>query len=371
MNILMICNTDGAMFNFRGPLIKRHVADGDKVYCMCNNIDGYSQELYALGVDKVLDVGFDFKIRHGIEFSRSLKSCIHEYQITHIHVYTIVSILYFFLVSEIPRPTRVVVATFTGLGRLFGPKSTFLGRTFVLFILGIIFKKFNTIFFQNEEDFNYFSKRLSFGKNKYQLVYGSGIEIEEKEARKSVDYWSSKLLEHKQYSRLCLMASRLVIEKGYKDFYACADLLKKTHPDILFVHIGPLNREIIAQGLSLSRENLIILPYHKEYKSLLELVDVFVLPSYYREGIPRSLIEAVLFNKRIVTTNYSGCKHTVIEGKNGYLVSPKNPEQLAQAILSSLSLDELQVSKANTLLLKHKFNINIHYRKNLEVYDKF
>lgn len=371
MNILMICNTDGAMFNFRGPLIKKHVSNGDKVYCLCNTVDGYCEELYTLGVERVIDFNFGFSVRQAIVFPSRLKFYIEKYQITHIHIYTIACILFFLLISKIPQPVRTTVATFTGLGRIFGSKSSFFSRTSALLLFLKIFKNFHTIFFQNSEDFDYFSSKLSYWKDKYALVYGSGIEIEERKSnRDAVDNWRSKLQKHKKFSRLCLMASRLVTEKGYKDFYACADLLKRSHPDILFVHIGPLKREIILQGLSPSTENLIILPYSKEYKSLLELADVFVLPSYYREGVPRSLIEAVLFNKPIVTTDYSGCKHVVNNGKNGYLVPPKSPKELAEAILLTFDLDEELVIQTSKELIHDKFDINIHYNKNRAVYDR-
>jgi glycosyltransferase involved in cell wall biosynthesis len=329
------------MFNFRGPLIKRHIADGDKVFCLCSTIDGYTDELYKLGVEEVVNTGFGLNIRDAVVFPRVVRSCIHKFEITHLHVYTITCILYFSILTRLPKSLKVLVCTFTGLGRLFGSRSTSLTRMILLFLLGVTLKRFEVVFFQNQDDFDYFRKRLPYLKNKYKLVYGSGIEVS-KNMRNlpGRDYWKSKLNEYKNYSFICLMSARLVVEKGFKDFYAAADLLRMSRPDILFIHVGPLEREIRSRGLSLSTENLLVLPYSKDYLSLLALVDVFVLPSYYREGIPRSLIEAVLFNKPIVTTHYSGCKHAVIDGKNGRLVSPKSPSELADAILFTLNLEK-------------------------------
>ena len=88
------------------------------------------------------------------------------------------------------------------------------------------------------------------------------------------------------------------------------------------------------------KENIIFAGYRNDIGDLLAMADVFVLPSY-REGMPRSIIEAMAMGKAVVATNIRGCREEVVNGKTGYLVPVKNPRKLANAILKILKNEKL------------------------------
>ena len=89
--------------------------------------------------------------------------------------------------------------------------------------------------------------------------------------------------------------------------------------------------------------------------------DVFVLPTYYREGIPRSILEALSVGMPVVTTNTPGCKETVLEGENGFLIKPQNLEELINAMEFFLAnkekIKDMGINSRN--YAKERFDVNI------------
>jgi glycosyltransferase involved in cell wall biosynthesis len=95
---------------------------------------------------------------------------------------------------------------------------------------------------------------------------------------------------------------------------------------------------------------------------------VFVLPSYYREGVPRTNLEALAVGRPVVTTDWVGCRDTVDDGVNGYLVPPRDPAALAERLERYLRRPELvaQHGNASRLLAQRKFDINVVNRMLLD-----
>ncbi len=96
--------------------------------------------------------------------------------------------------------------------------------------------------------------------------------------------------------------------------------------------------------------------------------DVFVLPTYYREGIPRSILEALSVGMPIITTNTPGCKETVINGKNGFLIKPQNYDELISAmeyfLINKEKIKEMGINSRN--YAKERFDVNIINKNLLE-----
>lgn len=143
-----------------------------------------------------------------------------------------------------------------------------------------------------------------------------------------------------------LLIARLLREKGIAEFAAAARILKTKYRAARFQILGPFD----PSPLSISKAEMDQWTKEGAVEYLGETHDVgpyltastvFVLPSYYREGIPRSALEALSTGRPIVTTNAPGCQETVIEGENGFRVEPRDVEALASAQRAFLEDEEL------------------------------
>ncbi len=191
----------------------------------------------------------------------------------------------------------------------------------------ISLKKANKVIFQNDDDKNYFIINNIVDKNKCLVVNGSGVPLNQ-----------FKYFAPTSSNITFIMVSRMIWQKGVKFYIEAAKIVKKGYPDINFKLVGGLDNspdkidiKIISKW---SNQGIIeYLGHLKDVKFELINSHVFVLPSYYREGIPRSILEAMAIGRPIITTDNVGCKETVINGLNGWLVESKNSKKLAEKMI--------------------------------------
>lgn len=136
-----------------------------------------------------------------------------------------------------------------------------------------------------------------------------------------------------------IFIARLLAEKGIFEYVEAAKIVKKKYPHIIFRVIGGLDLEN-PYGLTQNQLDELIESKTIEYSGFVTNVDdyikksaVFVLPSYYREGVPRSTQEAMAIGRPVITTDVPGCRDTVIDGVNGFLVPKWNPQVLAEKMI--------------------------------------
>ncbi|GJL78482.1 MAG: glycosyl transferase [Nitrospinaceae bacterium] len=187
--------------------------------------------------------------------------------------------------------------------------------------------KNRTVFFQNPDDLSQFVDLKLARKEQAVLVNGSGVDLEY--------YRPAPLPEN---GPAFLLICRLIRDKGVVDYVDAARILKKRYPHATFNLLGPFDSNNTsaltkAQIEQWHQEDLI--RYCGETEDVRPFISascVYVLPSYYREGTPRSALEAMAMGRPIITTDAPGCRETVIEGKNGFLVPIKDPQALAEAM---------------------------------------
>jgi glycosyltransferase involved in cell wall biosynthesis len=143
-----------------------------------------------------------------------------------------------------------------------------------------------------------------------------------------------------------LLAARLLQEKGIRDFVIAARKIKEDYPETRFILLGgpdPNPGSLrTAEVEAWVAEGVIEWPGQVgDVRPWLAQASVFVLPSYYREGVPRSIQEAMAMARPIITTDSVGCRDTVEPGRNGYLLPPRNPEALAAAMRQFILLPGL------------------------------
>ncbi|WP_314420621.1 glycosyltransferase family 4 protein [Pseudescherichia vulneris] len=169
------------------------------------------------------------------------------------------------------------------------------------------------------------------------------------------------------------MVSRLLVEKGVREFVQAAKIVKKKYPTVRFSIAGAIDDNpggITREQLNIwkSEGHVDFLGQISDVKSYLTDLSVFVLPSY-REGIPRSTQEAMAIGRAVITTDVPGCRETVQHGLNGFMIPPWNAEALAEAMMAFIT-DPQQVTlmgKESRRMAEEKFDENVATEKLINI----
>jgi len=327
--IVIISPYTRSLINFRGELIKDIINLGYEVIALGPD-DGFEKEIEELGAKYC---NYYLK-RTSLNPLRELKSILSLIKILRklkpsiVFSYAIKPTIYGSLagfIANIPNKYSMI----TGLGYTFTGKS--LQHKILQTLLKLLFKislKLNqVIFFQNPDDLKYFQKmKLISGKVRTEVVNGSGVNLNKY-------YYTNPVLKPISF----LLIARLIWDKGIGEYIGAARILKDKYPEIDFKLLGPIDSN--PSGVKKSNieewinEGFIrYLGKTNDVRPYILNCSVSVLPSYYREGTPRSILEAMSMGKPIITTNTPGCRETVLEGVNGFLVPIKNSTLLAEAM---------------------------------------
>ncbi|WP_217272099.1 glycosyltransferase [Sphingopyxis sp. BSNA05] len=163
-----------------------------------------------------------------------------------------------------------------------------------------------------------------------------------------------------------VLVARMIASKGVREFAEAARRTRARHPQVQFDLIGGLDSNpdsVTAEEIDRWQAEQ-VLTWHgqvADVRPLMRAAHVVVLPSYYREGVPRSLLEALALGRLIITTDMPGCRETLDGGSNGMLVPPRDTAALAQAMdrLASASCEELlKMSEASHRLARERFDVH-------------
>lgn len=329
--ILVVASYDGSLFEFRGDFIKHLIANGYEVFTAAPFFtEKYRQKIKHIGATPIefslqrtgLNPLKDFKTIY------ELKSIIKKNKIDLVFPYTVKPVIYASIAANMCKVP--VISLITGLGYTFSgltTKTKILQRfNEALYKLSI--RKNSVIVFQNRDDHQVFLDRKVIPKSqKVAFVSGSGVNLKqftfkEKNPSDKVTF---------------LLIARLIKEKGIALYIEAAKILKARYPGSEFHLIGATETSpsaISEDELNhLHNEGIIVfhgLQYNIEEH--LHKRDVFVLPSYYREGLPRTTLEACACGNPIITTDSVGCRESVKEAFNGFLIEPQNLDALVKAM---------------------------------------
>ena len=264
--------------------------------------------------------------------------------------YTIKPVIWGGLVSKFFKTDFYALITGTGFvfyGVSFKRK---LLRSFVIFLYKIALKKSKAVIFQNVDDLNLFVDKGIVPKSKTHLVNGSGVNIES---------FNFVTLPKSIISFLCV--ARLKGDKGIRQYAAAAKIVKEKFPDIIFNLVGP--EETSPDAITLKEVNSWsdYVNYKGEIsdvRSTIKNSHVYVLPSYH-EGLPRSTLEAMSMGRPVITTDASGCKETVKEGINGFIVPVNNVDKLVEKMIWFIEhSDRLEaMGIASRRMVEEKFDV--------------
>ena len=284
-----------------------------------------------------------------------------------VHHVSIKILLWGGLAAKITKINGVVNAV-SGLGTLFSSEN----KTILSYIIIKLFrfshkrKKIFTIF-QNNEDKSFFLEHKILQPEQIQMTNGSGVDLEEYVYSKEIRNGKIKIL----------FTARMIVEKGvFVLIKAAEDMRDHYQGKIIFLLCG--NIDDSPQAIKKEKleslcdgEYIQWLDFRTDIPSLLKESHIVVFPSYYREGIPKALIEATAIGRPIITTNSVGCKEAVIDNYNGYLVPIKDSNALAKKI-EVLIQDENKRQKMgqnSRLLAERNFSIIDVINKHMEIYQ--
>ena len=336
--ILISINTAWNLLNFRAGLINGLISSGFEVIALAPT-DKYVPELELLGC-RFVNLEMDNKGTHPVRellllwrYWRVLKTekpdlCL---------FYTVKPNVYGSLASNfcsIPFINNV-----SGLGTVFIQGG--LLRWFVSALYKLAFRNSNRVFFQNRDDLGLFLEDRLVKKELTDVLPGSGINLHR---FTPFCYADSKPLAS---SFRFLLIARMLKDKGVFEFVNAAQLLKKSEVKAEFCLLGFLD---VQNPAAISTEQMKewtdqgfvkYLGVSDDVRQHIASADCIVLPSY-REGTPRTLLEAAAMGKPIITTNVVGCKEVVEHGVNGFLCEVKNAQDLALKMKEMLELSDDQ-----------------------------
>ena len=306
-----------------------------------------------------------FSVFNTLSYYKCLKKIIKEEEPQKVFVYSVKPVVFGSMAAH-KAGVSEIYALICGLGMLFCSDSWKI--KIAQYIGGIMYKhalKYDRkVIFQNQDDLNEFVDRKYIERKKCELVNGSGVNMKK--------FMRNKLPKKVSF----LMVSRILKEKGVLEFFEAAKIVKEKYPDTTFSYIGSIDKNKNALDFNILQPYIEagIVEYIPETTEVAKYVaqsSVFVLPSYYREGVPKTLLEATAMGRPILTTNMPGCKETVVEGKNGFFVKVKKAGDLADKMVWMVEhKDKLQeMGDESYKICLEKFTIEKINKQMLEIME--
>ena len=370
MKILVFINVDWyCKLHWKDRLINLR-KEGNEIYLLTKFTDNNIKLMFQK--EGIICRNVDIK-RQSINIFYEIKILIILYFIVKninpdaIHTITVKPNIYGGIISRILGITRLV--TVTGLGTIFNENSS-LNQKIIRFFINLIYKFISSsnksfFIFENKEDLEKLSKSGIVKKSSSFLVSGAGVDT---------FVYSPNIFKIEQ-RRKVLFAARLIWSKGLKDLIEAKNLVKNSKDDFELIVAGieddDAHDAIPVSYLEKAHKKGLLtwLGHVTEMPSLLNSVNLVVLPTTYKEGLPRILVEAASCGKPLIATDMPGCRDIVLDGKNGRLVPPHNSKVLSETIVSILNDESLQdkYSKESRNIVLNKFSNSVV----LEEYSNF
>lgn len=368
MKLLMIVNEDRFFLSHRKDIAVAAQKTGWEVTIVCKDT-GQRKDIEDLGL-KMIDLPIN---PTGTNIFQELKTCKFLYKLYKnnkdavVHHVGLKNILWGGLVARLAH-VRGVVNAVSGLGVIFSGEKMGLMAKGILEILKFSHhRKGLKVIFQNQEDKDLFLKHGIVNEYQCEFIKGSGVDLNVFKYSPEQDNETLKVV----------FAARMVKEKGIIELIEAAEELRSDYEGMLeFWLCGRLatNADAISkEELESCCDGRYIkwLGFQKDMKSVLERCHIVAFPSYYREGVPKSLIDSCAVGRPIITTNSIGCKDVVDDGVNGFLIPIKDSKALA-ARLRDLANDKdlrSKMGKAAREKAEKEFSLDNVVNKHLKIYD--
>tara|TARA_Y100000748_G_scaffold303958_1_gene311029 strand:- start:1714 stop:2868 length:1155 start_codon:yes stop_codon:yes gene_type:complete len=345
MKICQLCAVDFTLKKFILPLVDAQINAGHDVVCVCSE-GQYTKDLRDVGYSiESISISRSFNIFRHISSVFKLYQFLKRNSFDVLHVHTPVAAMIGRLAGFL---ARVPLVIYTAHGFYFHENMNLLQKSFFIsleFIFGLIT---DVVFTQSEED-AHSARQYKIRPKKHIYAIGNGVDIRKFDP--SQKYNSQELrksLSIPQDSFVIGVICRLVKEKGIDEFLKAAQEINLTNKNCHFLIVGERQAHDHAQGIEDSiksaekalGKNLILTGYRSDIPQLLKIMDLYVLPSW-REGMPRSIIEAMMMSLPVLATDIRGSREEVIHNQTGLLVPVRSPCLLAKAMTQLINNPKL------------------------------
>lgn len=356
MKILIIGTLASSLYNFRGQLLKLiKKLDIQVVGLASGGTEADTKAIQQLGAEYI-----DYPVsRSGLNPKDDFKS-FKAFRVIFknekpdvILAYTIKPIIWGAFAARVVPRCRFY-ALVTGLGFAFqkGNWKKNLLMKLVIFLYSTALKRADKVIFQNPDNLQVFIDLGIVPEHKTAIVNGSGVDI---------NHFEVKPLPSKP---TFLLIARLLGDKGIREYLKAASIVKQQFPNVVFQLVGP--EDPSPDGISLSELTKLNNNNPVDYfggtcdvRPYIEACSIFVLPSYH-EGLPRTVLEAMATGRPILTTDVPGCRETVINGENGWLVEKANVELLVEKMIWFIENPHewQRMAEASRAMVEDKFDVN-------------
>lgn len=358
MKIIVLSSHTPSLFWFRIDMMRAFIKTGASIVAV-------GQESENIWGDKFAAEGIAYRqipvSRNGLNILADIKTfgaltqLIREIKPDKIFTYQAKTIVYGSLAARIVNKHIEVYPMMAGLGSILRSKG--LKNEIIKCVLNIqyslAFRNSCKVIFQNSDDKDEIVRLGLVSEEKTALVHGSGVNV-------------SKFIESPLPSerKAILYIGRLIADKGVREYLSVAKKLKINRPETRCILVGPFDTNpsaITVEELQPYIDNGIIEYFgeQKDVRPYIKQCSVYVLPSYH-EGTPKSVLEAMAMGRPIVTSDAPGCRETVVNGKNGFLVPVKDVDALENAIVQILDNENLAASfgKESRKMAENIFDVN-------------
>lgn len=366
MKFLIIASHPVSVLKFRGHLIQALKNKGCEIHIATPILESYpkiSKELESLGYS-THNIPMQRTGTNPLADAKTLKSLytlMRDIKPTYVLAYTIKPVIYGTLAAWAANvPHRF--ALITGLGYAFQQVEETGKRSYFQKIIHELYRqalsKTDKVFFQNPDDLNLFKQlRLISNKTPTTIINGSGVDTSE--------YNIAPLpVSNKQPEIRFLLIARLLADKGVREYAKAAKIIKYKYPEVNFDLVGLIDSNptaISQQELDEWVDEGLLNFWGRldDVRPAIAASSIYVLPSY-REGTPRTVLEAMSMGRPIITTDAPGCRETVIDSYNGYLVPVKSVEGLVKAMEKFILNPELigTMGQASRKFAEDKFDVH-------------
>jgi len=364
MKIGFLSHLDLNLYLFRLPVMKELVKRGHRVYAITPKGE-VSNKFSKYGIEVV-----DYQINRAslnplseLNTIKDLRKKVENLNLDILHSFTHKPNIYGSFTG-----VENFIQTVTGLGSFFiyDDFKSKVVRQIILTGYKFSSKKAKKVIFQNSDDLKLFVDLGIVKKEKAILVKSSGIDTDEWRMERG-DGRRKKGEGRINKKPVILMIARVIRDKGVEEYIKASEILKSKAE---FLYVGNIDKGN-KNAFNPKWKNVKYLGFRSDVKELIKKADIIVLPSY-REGVPRTLLEAASMGKPIVTTNAPGCREVVEDGINGFLVPVKDYKSLAKKIevlIDNPALRE-EFGKNSRVKAVKEFDIKAVVDKYLKVYEE-
>lgn len=372
MKVILVATYDWYMYNFKLPIAQGLREQG--FYVVLVTPPGPY-------VERMQDKGYVWREwaldRHSMNPLKELRALVHLLQIYRqeapdiVHHFTAKGMLYGTIAARLARVQHIINAVTGGVSALGNVVSDrkwvyqivkkFVGTVFQYTLSG------TEVIFQNPDDMEAFIGQKFVTRSRAHLIKGSGVDLEE-----------FRGTNEREGLPTVILAGRLLWSKGVGEFVEASKHVRRRGKEIRFVLVGDTDKSNPksvpgAQIEEWEEDGLVEWwGFREDMQAVFEQSHIVCSPSYYREGVPKVLIEAAACERPIVTTDMPGCREIVRNDKNGILVPPKNAEALADALIRLASDASLRrkMGRRGREIVKEEFSVERVVEQTMEVYDK-